>query len=66
MTVLAEIHCGLLNEPNHGSKQGSNDVVDSVVSFACDRGYKLQGSDIRKCTTQGTWDGVNAVCIGQS
>ena len=41
-------------------------MVDSVVTFSCDRGYRLQGSARRRCTTQGTWDGVNAKCVGQS
>ncbi|KAK2168419.1 hypothetical protein NP493_1225g00007 [Ridgeia piscesae] len=58
-----EIHCGTLNPPSHGSKQGSNDLVDSVVSFSCDRGYRLQGSTRRTCTTQGTWDGVKTECV---
>ena len=62
---VAEIHCGPLIALPHGSNQGSNDVVDSVVTFSCDRGYRLQGSARRTCTTQGTWDGVNAVCVGQ-
>ena len=65
-TILAEIHCGPLNAPSHGSKQGNNDVVDSVVTFSCNRGYRLQESEKRTCTTQGTWDGVNAKCVGQS
>ena len=64
--ILAEIHCGPLNAPNRGSMLGSNDVVASVVTFSCDRGYRLQGSARRTCTTQGTWDGVNAECVGQS
>ena len=55
-----------MNTPSHGSKQGSSDVVDSVVTFSCDRGYRLQGSASRTCTTNGTWDGVNAECVGQS
>ena len=62
--ILAEIHCGHLIVPFHGSKQGSNEVVDSVMSFSCDRGYRLDGSARRTCTTQGTWDGVNTECVG--
>ena len=62
---FAEIHCGVLDSPTHGSKQGSNDVVDSVVTFSCDRGYRLHGSLERKCTGQGTWDGRKSECVGQ-
>ena len=64
--IFAVIHCGSLNTPSHGSKQGSNDVVDSVVSFSCDHGYRLEGSARRTCATQGIWDGVEAKCVGQS
>ena len=63
---VAAIHCGHLDAPSHGSKQGSSDVVDSVVTFSCDRGYRLQGSANRMCTTQGTWDVLEAKCVGQS
>ena len=64
-TIFAEIHCGPLNVPSHGSKQGNNDTVDSVVLFSCDRGYRLQGSAERKCSTLGTWDGEAPNCVGQ-
>jgi len=64
MTV-AEIHCGRLDAPSHGSKQGDNDTVDSVMSFSCNRGFRFQGSLNRTCTTQGTWDGVEAKCAGK-
>ena len=63
--ILAETHCGSLHAPNHGSMEDSSDAVDTVVTFSCDRGYRLQGSEKRKCTTQGTWDGVETKCIGQ-
>ena len=63
--ILAEIHCDSLEAPSHGSKQGSNETVDSVVTFTCDRGYRLQGSLKRQCTERGTWDGVEPMCVGQ-
>jgi len=63
--ILAEIHCSPLNAPNHGSKQGSNDTVDSVVSFSCDRGYRLEGAVKRNCTVNGIWNGVKAKCVGE-
>ena len=64
--ILAVTHCGRLDLPSHGSKQGTSNVVGSVMSFSCDRGYRLQGSASRTCTTEGTWDGVEAQCVGQS
>ena len=64
--VRAELHCGSLEAPSHGSKQGSNVTVDSVVTFTCDGGYRLEGTLKRKCADHGTWDGVEAKCVGQS
>ena len=64
--ILTVTHCGRLDVPSHGSKQGTSNVVDSVVTFSCDRGYRLQGSENRTCTSDGTWDGEEAQCNGQS
>ena len=63
--LLPAIHCGSLDEPNHGSKEASNDLVGAVVTFSCDHGYRLNGSAKRTCTTQGTWNGAAAKCVGQ-
>ena len=64
--ILAVKHCAPLNAPSHGSKQGSSDAFDSVVTFSCNRGYRLQGSASRKCLADELWDGVEAQCVGQS
>ena len=66
LVILAVIHCGRLDVPSHGNKQGTSNVIDSVMSFSCDRGYRQQGSARRTCTSEGTWDGVEAQCVGQS
>ena len=63
--LFVEIHCGSLETPTHGSKIGSNDVVDSVVTFSCDYGFRLNGSALRNCTDQETWDGKVTTCVGQ-
>ena len=60
-----EIHCGSLETPTNGSKIGSNDVVNSVVTFSCDYGFRINGSALRNCTDQETWDGEVATCVGQ-
>lgn len=37
--------------------------VGDTCLFACDRGYVLDGSDSRQCTDDGTWTGVEALCV---
>ena len=64
--IAAGIKCGNLETPAHGSKQGGGDAVGSVVAFTCDTGYHLEGSTQRECSPAGTWDGVEARCIGKS
>ena len=61
-----EIHCGSLETPSNGSKIGNNDVVDSVMMFSCDYGFRLSGSAQRNCTDVGEWNGMEAMCIGTS
>ena len=63
---VLEIHCGVLKTPSRGSRHGNSDVVNSTVKFSCDHGFRLEGSVQRNCTDEGTWDGVDTTCIGQS
>ena len=60
-----EIHCGSLETPPNGNKIGSNDIVDSVMVFSCDNGFRLSGSAQRNCTDVGEWTGVDIMCIGK-
>ena len=59
---VAEIHCGDLETPSHGTKYGPNDVVGSQMTFSCNSGYRLEGSEQRHCKEDGQWDGTNATC----
>ena len=54
----------VLAAPEHGSKTCSRDSQGvEQCTFSCGAGYKIEGSQVRKCTTQG-WDGHLAVCVG--
>ena len=61
---IAEIHCGSLVAPTHGSASGSSDTVGSVVMFSCDAGFRLIGSSQRTCQQNGDWDGDDVTCDG--
>ena len=63
--LFAEIHCGPMVTPTKGSQVASNDVMDAVATFSCDRGYRLTGSTQRTCTETGNWNGSETDCVGQ-
>ena len=48
----------------NGSISGNLTVYPTVVTFSCDQGYILRGFSVRKCQSNGTWDGYETVCEG--
>ena len=48
----------------NGSISGNLMVYPNIVTFSCDPGYILRGSSLRKCQSNGTWDGYETVCKG--
>ena len=48
----------------NGSISGNLTVYPNIVTFSCDPGFILRGSSIRKCKSNGTWDGYKTVCEG--
>ena len=54
-----------MEAPRDGSMSGDSRSVGSEKKFSCQKGYRLEGSKKRICTEAGTWDGVEAVCVGQ-
>lgn len=63
LLVLAK-DCGPIESPSNGSSFGNLTVYPHEVSFACDEGFILNGSSIRRCTAEGTWSGTPALCEG--
>ena len=62
-TFLA-INCGVLYSPMYGSISGNLTVYPNIVTFSCNPGFILRGSSLRKCQSNGTWDGYKTVCKG--
>ncbi|CAH3164729.1 unnamed protein product [Pocillopora meandrina] len=60
------ITCPSLPIPKHGQKVGCIDPVwepyDTHCSFACQAGYSLLGSSVRRCLQNSTWSGVASSC----
>lgn len=63
--VNLAVDCGTLPLPTNGSLQGSLTVFPSIVEFACDRGFILEGSSIRRCQANASWSGESTHCRGR-
>ncbi|EDO36504.1 predicted protein, partial [Nematostella vectensis] len=62
-TTCQAVDCGRLNAPVNGSMIGALTVYPSVISFSCDEGFDLLGSSLRKCTSEGRWDGSSTSSV---
>ena len=56
--------CGSIKTPLNGTKRGSRTTYPNIVTFSCDDGFDLKGSDVRACRSDGKWSGVQSVCEG--
>ncbi|XP_019624498.1 PREDICTED: uncharacterized protein LOC109470157 [Branchiostoma belcheri] len=69
-TPCLAVKCPDLALPLHGTmtcNSGSEFRYPEVCNLACDRGYELTtptNSSERRCQTDATWSGNDAVCIG--
>ena len=62
---LVAVNCGGLSSPMNGSISGNLTVYPNIVTFSCDPGFNLRGSSVRKCQSNGTWDGYETTCEGK-
>ena len=60
------IDCGDPGTPTNGQRSLSSTTYNSVVTYTCDVGYTLQGSNSRKCLYTGRWKGSVPQCISKS
>ena len=63
---FSDVTCSPLAAPGNGTISGSGVNYKSVITFACNAGYRLVGSSRRTCQTDGTWNGTTASCSGRS
>ncbi|XP_020615812.1 CUB and sushi domain-containing protein 3-like isoform X2 [Orbicella faveolata] len=54
--------CGSIETPLNGTKHGSRTTYSNIVTFTCDDGFDLKGSDVRECKSDGKWSGVETFC----
>ena len=58
----AAIDCGDPGTPTNGQRSLSSTTYNSVVTYTCDVGYTLQGSNSRTCQSDGQWSGSVPQC----
>ena len=56
------IDCGDPGTPTNGRRSLSSTTYNSVVTYTCDVGYTLQGSNSRTCQSDGQWSGSVPQC----
>ena len=54
--------CGDPGTPTNGQHSLSSTTYNSVVTYTCDVGYTLQGSNSRTCQSSGQWSGSVPQC----
>ena len=58
----AAVDCGDPGTPTNGQRTLSSTTYNSVVTYTCDVGYSLQGSNSRTCQSNGQWSGGAPQC----
>ena len=61
-TTGAGPDCPSLADPASGSVSVSTRSANSTATYSCDTGYKLTGTTVRTCQTDGTWSDTEPTC----
>ncbi|XP_046570569.1 protein lev-9-like isoform X1 [Haliotis rubra] len=56
------INCNELGAPLHGTMIGSGTEYGIVIRFVCNDGFKVVGSNDRRCQSDREWSGQEATC----
>ena len=60
--LFPAIGCGDPGTPTNGQRALFSTTTGSVVTYTCDVGYTLQGSNSRTCQSNGQWNGSVPQC----
>lgn len=64
-TYTDSINCGDPSTLRNGRRFVGGTVEGSVVSFSCNSGFLLVGSDRRSCLANGDWSGNLPLCTSK-
>ncbi|XP_072034896.1 uncharacterized protein [Amphiura filiformis] len=56
------VQCPALSAPSNGIKRGNVFEYQREVRYECSEGYILEGSKVRQCQADGSWNGQPASC----
>ena len=62
LPAYSAVDCGDPGTPTNGERSLSRTIYNSVVTYTCDVGYTLQGSNSRTCQSDGLWSGSVPQC----
>ena len=62
LCCIPAVDCGDPGSPTNGQRSLSSTTYNSVVTYTCDVGYTLQGSNSRTCQSSGLWSGSVPQC----
>ena len=62
LSCIPAVGCGDPGSPTNGQRSLSSTTYNSVVTYTCDVGYTLQGSNSRTCQSSGLWSGSVPQC----
>ena len=65
MDAGSVITCGTLNNPQNGNVNIVGAGADSLATYSCNSGFKLQGITQRICSISGSWSGIPPTCVGE-
>ena len=60
--LLSYCNCSDPGTPTNGQRSLSSTAYNSVVTYTCNVGYTLQGSNNRTCQSDGQWNGSMPQC----
>ena len=64
LPVYSAVDCDDPGTPTNGQHSDTRTTLSYVVTYTCDNGYTLQGSNTRTCQPNGQWSGSVPQCIG--
>ena len=61
--LLSAVGCGGLEHPRNGMVSTPRGTIFPEAAFyVCDLGYRLSGDDVRTCTADRVWSGMDPSC----
>lgn len=57
------VNCGNPDVVSKARRAGNSFTYNSVLTYTCNAGYRISGSERRTCQSDGTWSGMSPKCL---